>query len=188
MTNEVILLMGPPGAGKGTQAAKLAEERGLLKLSTGEMLRDQVRRGTDLGVRAKSVMEAGELVTDDIIVAMVRSTLAEQDEVRVLFDGFPRTPAQAQALDDLLEELSAPIGAVVVLEVDEAELIRRLAKRAGEENRVDDNEATIRKRMRVYHEQTRPLIDYYEAKGKLRRLNGSGPVDAVYARIEAVLP
>ncbi|MDQ3458248.1 MAG: adenylate kinase [Deinococcota bacterium] len=180
--------MGPPGAGKGTQAAHLAEERGLMKLATGDMLRDHVRRGSELGKRAKVIMDAGELVSDDIIVGMVRSTLAAENSVRVLFDGFPRTPAQARALDDLLEELAAPITAVILLEVDEDELVARLAGRARQEGRSDDNANTIRRRMRVFDEQTRPLIDYYESKGKLRRLSGEGRIEDVSARVEGALP
>lgn len=185
--HEVVLLMGPPGAGKGTQATRLAEERNLLKLSTGDMLREHVRSGTELGQRAKAIMDAGELVSDDIIVGMVRSAIAGENSVRVLFDGFPRTPAQARSLDDLLEELAAPITAVILLEVDEDELVGRLAGRAREEGRSDDNADTIRRRMRVYQEQTQPLVDYYEAKNKLRRLSGMGSVEAVYSRIAGVL-
>jgi adenylate kinase len=186
--SEVVLLMGPPGAGKGTQATRLSKEHGLLKLSTGDMLRDHVRRGTELGERARRIMEAGELVPDEIIVGMVRSAIADEDSVRVLFDGFPRTTAQAQALDDLLEELSAPITAVVLLSVSDEELVRRLQGRAQQEDRSDDSEDTIRRRMEVYRLQTKPLLDYYEAKGKLRRVDGAGSVDEVSARIAEVLP
>jgi adenylate kinase len=159
-----------------------------MKLATGDMLRDHVRRGSELGKRAKVIMDAGELVSDDIIVGMVRSTLAAENSVRVLFDGFPRTPAQARALDDLLEELAAPITAVILLEVDEDELVARLAGRARQEGRSDDNANTIRRRMRVFDEQTRPLIDYYESKGKLRRLSGEGRIEDVSARVEGALP
>lgn len=186
--SEVVLLMGPPGAGKGTQAEKIASERQLKKLSTGDMLRDHVKRGTELGQQAKSVMDAGELVSDDLIVSMVREELSAQDEARVLLDGFPRTPAQAEALDDLLGELSAPIDAAVLLEVPEEELVRRLLQRAEEEGRSDDNEETIRNRMQVYREQTAPLISYYEDKGKLSRVGGTGSTEEVFARITGVLP
>ena len=184
---EVLLLMGPPGAGKGTQSEKLARARALTKLSTGDMLRDHVRRGTPLGERAKRIMEAGELVPDELIVSMVRDALS-QDEVRVLLDGFPRTDVQAGALDALLSELDAAMTAAVLLEVDENELTGRLLRRAHKEGRVDDNETTIRKRMKVYQEQTQPLVDYYEARGKLRRVNGQGGVEEVFARISEALP
>src|SRR5690606_4190903 len=134
--------MGPPGAGKGTQASLLADTRGLTKLSTGDMLRDNVKRGTELGQRAKSLMDEGVLVPDDLIIAMVREELSAMDPVRVLLDGFPRTTGQAQALDALLKELGAPIDAVVVLSVDSEELVRRLMGRAAAEGRSDDNEDT----------------------------------------------
>ena len=179
--------MGPPGAGKGTQSEKLARARSLTKLSTGDMLRDHVRRGTPLGRSAQRIMEAGDLVPDDLIVAMVRNALNE-GEVRVLLDGFPRTDVQAGALDALLAELNAAMTAAVLLEVDENELAGRLLKRAQEEGRVDDNEMTIRKRMEVYQKQTQPLVDYYEARGKLRRVDGEGSVEEVFARISEVLP
>lgn len=185
---EALLLMGPPGAGKGTQATKLARARGVTKLSTGDMLRSNVQRGTELGARAQSIMEAGGLVPDDIIIAMVRSELDRQQPVRVLLDGFPRTEEQARALDEMLVTYDAPLTAAIVLEVSEDELVRRLVGRAAEEGRSDDSEATVRKRMDVYREQTRPLIAYYEERGKLRRVDGIGPVEDVFARISEVLP
>lgn len=188
MTSEVLLLVGPPGAGKGTQAEKLARARRLTKLSTGDMLRDHVKRGTDLGQAAKTVMDAGGLVSDALIIEMVRGELSAQPTVRVLLDGFPRTAVQAEALDALLGELGAAITAVVLLEVDTDELVSRLVKRAHEQGRTDDNEATIRTRMGVYHEQTAPLVDYYETRGKLRRVAGVGSVEEVFARISEVLP
>lgn len=184
---EVVLLMGPPGAGKGTQASLLAEDRNLLKLSTGDMLRSHVKQGTELGLRAKSLMEEGVLVPDELIIAMVRAELEKMTPVRVLLDGFPRTTGQAAALDALLEELGAPIDAVIELRVDSDELIRRLLGRAVAEGRSDDNEETIRTRMQVYMEQTRPLLDYYRAAGTLRRVDGVGSTDEVSERIGAVL-
>ena len=188
MTSEVLLLVGPPGAGKGTQAEKLARARRLTKLSTGDMLRDHVRRETDVGLTAKQVMATGQLVSDELIVAMVRSELEGSSSVRVLLDGFPRTVVQAEALDALLQELGAAITAAVLLEVDVDELVARLVKRAEEQGRTDDNEATIRTRMQVYAEQTAPLLDYYEARGKLRRVKGTGTVEEVFANISEVLP
>jgi len=184
---EVVLLMGPPGAGKGTQASRLAEERGLAKLSTGDMLRDHVRRGTELGQRAKAIMDAGDLVPDDVIVGMVRATMEAAPSVRFLLDGFPRTPAQAAALDALLFELGARIDAAIALEVDDDELVKRLVQRAEEEGRSDDNEATIRNRMEVYRRQTQPLLDYYDGHGALARIDGLGTVEDVTARIREVL-
>lgn len=188
VSSEVLLLVGPPGAGKGTQAEKLARARRLQKLSTGDMLRDHVRQETDLGLAAKASMDAGNLVSDALIIGMVRAELAAQPVVRVLLDGFPRTPVQAEALDALLHELGAAITAVVLLEVDTDELVARLFKRAQEQGRTDDNEETIRTRMQVYHDQTAPLIDYYGARGKLRRVEGVGTVEEVFARISEVLP
>jgi len=187
-TPEVLLLIGPPGAGKGTQAEKLARARNLKKLSTGDMLRDHVARGTELGQQAKAVMEAGALVSDEIIIEMVRGELEAQPTVRVLLDGFPRTAVQAEALDELLGVLKAPLTAAVLLEVDTDELVTRLLKRAQEQGRVDDNEATIRTRMKVYEAQTAPLVAYYGARGKLRRVDGMGSVEEVFARISEVLP
>lgn len=186
--SEVLLLMGPPGAGKGTQSEKLARARNLRKLSTGDMLRDHVKRGTDLGQRARSVMEAGGLVSDDLIIAIVRSELEAYDDVRVLLDGFPRTRVQAGALDRLLAELETSLTAAVLLEVPQEELVRRLVKRAEEENRTDDNEDTVRKRLEVYRQDTQPLADYYDTKGKLRHVDGIGAVEEVFARISEVLP
>ena len=186
--SEVLLLVGPPGAGKGTQAEKLARARNLRKLSTGDMLRDHVKRGTELGQQAESVMNNGGLVSDDLIVGMVRQEMADQDEVRVLLDGFPRTTGQAEALDSLLEEMSAPMTAVVLIEVPRDELASRLIKRAEEEGRVDDDEDTVKKRMDVYEEKTKPLVDYYDSRNKLRRVDGTGSVEEVFARISEVLP
>ena len=187
MPSEVLLLMGPPGAGKGTQAGRLAEARDLRKLSTGDMLRDHVKRGSDLGRRAESIMEAGDLVPDDLIVAMVRTELEEMDVVRVLFDGFPRTTGQAESLDELLADFGAGMDAVVVLEVPEDELVRRLLSRAQDEGRSDDTEATIRKRMEVYRDSTRPLLDFYDRRGVLARVDGVGDVAGVTERIRSVL-
>ena len=187
MASEVLLLMGPPGAGKGTQASALAEARDLRKLSTGDMLRAHVREGSELGRRAKSIMDAGDLVPDDLIVAMVRSELETMDHVRVLLDGFPRTTGQAEALDELLADFGAAMDAVIVLEVPQDELVRRLVSRAEEEGRSDDDETTVRKRMNVYAETTRPLLDFYAERGALTRVDGVGSVDDVTDRIRGTL-
>ncbi len=185
--SEVLLLMGPPGAGKGTQADRLAAARGLVKLSTGELLRDHVRRGTELGRDAKVLMDEGVLVSDEIIMGMVEVELNKQTPVRSLLDGFPRTTGQADSLQDLLAGYGAQVNLAVELTVDEDELVRRLVSRAEQEGRSDDNEDTIRTRMRVYREQTAPLLEYYGAKGVLRTVNGVGTLDEVTARISEVL-
>lgn len=187
MASEVVLLMGPPGAGKGTQAARLAASRNLKQLSTGDILRSNVAEGTELGVKAKGFMDAGELVPDDLIIDMVRSELNGLQDVRVLFDGYPRNPAQAGQLDRLLAELDAELTAAVALDVDFDEVVRRLLQRAEEQGRSDDNEETVRHRLKVFEEQTQPLLDYYANAGKLRRVDGLGSIDEVEARIVGAL-
>lgn len=187
-TCEVLLLMGPPGAGKGTQATMLAGERGLLKLSTGDMLRDHVERGTPLGSKAMAIMEAGDLVPDDLIVAMVRETLGELSPLRVLLDGFPRTTGQAEALDEILRDMGSTITAVVALDVAADELVRRLLQRSIELGRSDDDEKTARYRMGIYARETEPLFDYYRSRDKLCNVDGMDSVDVVFSRIQQVLP
>jgi adenylate kinase len=187
MSHEALLLMGPPGAGKGTQAARLAEAEGLRKVSTGDMLRAHVAEGSELGRRAEAIMKAGDLVPDELIVAMVRREVEAMDEVRILLDGFPRTPGQAEALDALLAEFGARMTAAVLLEVPEDELVRRLLSRAEQEGRADDNETTIRKRMEVYRASTRPLLDFYATRDLLLRIDGVGAVDEVTDRIQEAL-
>lgn len=191
--NKVVIFLGPPGAGKGTQAERLAQEEGLTKISTGDILRDHVARGTELGQRVRPILDAGALVPDDILMALIRDRLAGMDAVRVIFDGFPRTRAQAEALDQLLEELGAPVSAVPLLEVPDELLIERIVERGrqaalrGEPVRSDDTEEVARKRQQVYREQTQPLMDYYGARGCLRPVNGVGTMDEVYGRIMAAL-
>lgn len=187
--NELLIFLGPPGAGKGTQAKKLCVDRNLTQLSTGDMLRSHVKRGTELGTQAKLIMDRGELVSDDIIIGMVRDELQQvpKGQLRFLFDGFPRTSAQAEALDQLLASMNASLHAVLLLEADEEEVIQRLLKRAELEGRSDDNEATIRNRMDVYKKQTAPLIAYYQAKGNLQRVHGVGEIDEIYSRLQSAL-
>ncbi len=187
--HNVVIFLGPPGAGKGTQAERLAQDRGLTKISTGDTLRDHVARGTDLGQQVKPILDAGQLVPDDILIALIRDKLASMDAVRVIFDGFPRTGAQAKELDVLLEELGAPVSAVPLLEVPDQVLIDRIVDRGrqaaarGEAVRSDDTEEVARRRQEIYREQTQPLIDYYSARGQLTRVDGVGSMDEVYGRI-----
>ncbi|BBN95795.1 adenylate kinase, adk [Deinococcus grandis] len=187
--HNVVIFLGPPGAGKGTQAERLAQDRGLTKISTGDILRDHVARGTELGQQVKPILDAGQLVPDDILIALIRDKLASMDAVRVIFDGFPRTGAQARELDVLLEELGAPVSAVPLLEVPDQVLIDRIVDRGrqaaarGEAVRSDDTEEVARRRQEIYREQTQPLIDYYSARGQLTRVDGVGSMDEVYGRI-----
>ena len=181
-----LLIVGPPGAGKGTQAAMIARALGIPHISTGEMLRGQVARGTDLGKRAKVIMDAGELVPDEIVIAMVKERLAETDAAcGFLLDGFPLTAAQAEALDR--EVGDRPLEMVLSLEVGEDEVVRRLLRRARLEGRSDDTEETVRNRMAVYRAQTEPLIAYYRQKGVLRPVEGTGTIEEIFSRIAAAL-
>ncbi|MGY2894671.1 adenylate kinase [Deinococcus sp. UYEF24] len=183
-SHQVIIFLGPPGAGKGTQAERLAAEHSLLKISTGDILRDHVARKTELGLEAKPIMDAGKLVPDHLLIALIRDRLASMESVRVIFDGFPRTTAQAQGLDMLLEELGAPINAVPLLEVPDGVLIERIVERGKTSGRSDDTEALARERQQVYRDQTQPLIDYYSARGQVRHIDGVGSMDEVYSRIQ----
>jgi len=182
-----LLLLGPPGAGKGTQALMVCRAVGIPHVSTGAMLRDHVSRGTDLGKAAQAIMDAGDLVSDDIVIAMVDDRLAQDDAAcGFLLDGFPRTAGQAAALDELLGDDLA-LEAVVTLEVDEDEVVQRLLERAAKEARADDNEETIRNRMAVYRELTEPLIAHYEDAGVVRSVDGMGGIEEIFGRIAAVL-
>lgn len=176
------MFLGPPGAGKGTQAARVAERLGLVHLATGELLRREVAEGSALGRRAQAIMAAGELVPDELMIAMLKARLSKP-EVRMGFilDGFPRTLAQARALE---AELGAEgVEAAVLIEVPEEELVRRLLARG----RADDDEATVRRRLQVYREQTAPVVAFYRDQGRLRCVDGLGTIDAVEARLLEVL-
>lgn len=175
-----LVLMGAPGAGKGTQAKLLQERLGLPQVSTGDLFRYNLKNETELGKLARSYMDRGELVPDEVTISMVRERLAEPDAKKgAILDGFPRNPAQAAALDGLLAENGGRISVVPYIKVESEELIARLMKRAQIEGRSDDTEETVRKRMQVYHEQTTPLLDYYRQKGLLVEIDGQQSVEAV---------
>ena len=178
-----LLFVGPPGAGKGTQAARLCAAHDLRHLSTGDLLRAEVAAGSELGKEAEAVMNRGELVSDSLVLAIVQSQLSSLNGQGWLLDGFPRNVAQAEALEPLLLELNQSIESVVLLELDDAVLIERLLGRG----RADDNEAVIRNRLAVYQEQTAPLIDYYREKNLLVSVEAHGSVEAITERIEEVL-
>lgn len=212
----VLILLGPPGAGKGTQARKLEQKFGLVQLSTGDLLRAAVAAGTEAGKAAKAVMEAGDLVSDDIVIAILRDRIAEPDCTRgVILDGFPRTTFQAEALDKLLAENGQKVNAAISLEVEDAEMVTRIAGRytcamCGEgyhdqykqpkvdgvcdkcgstefSRRADDNAETVASRLEAYHEQTAPLIDYYMDRGVLRKLDAMGQIDQIARGLESIV-
>jgi adenylate kinase len=179
-----LIIMGPPGVGKGTQAKALAQEHGWVQLSTGEVFRDHIRRQTDLGRRVKGYLERGEYVPDDVTVRMVRAKLEDiPPSTRVLFDGFPRTVAQAEALDRLFTEMGRHLGGVLLLDAPRQDLVARLNGRATAEHRADDTPEIIANRLEVYQEQTRPVISYYEDRGLVKRVSGVGSVPEIAARL-----
>jgi adenylate kinase len=215
-TQANLVLLGPPGAGKGTQARMLEDSFGLAQLSTGDLLRAAVKAGTEAGLQAKAVMEAGDLVPDEIVIAILRDRLAEPDCANgVILDGFPRTTVQAEALDGLMEDMGADIRAAISLEVDDAAMVTRISGRftcagcgegyhdtfktpavdgtcdkcGGTEmtRRADDNAETVESRLRAYHAQTAPLIDYYDGKGVLARVDAMRDIDAVAQALTAVV-
>ncbi len=175
-----VILLGAPGAGKGTQAKLLQEALGLPQVSSGDLFRYNLKHETELGKLAKTYMDLGKLVPDEVTVAMVKDRLSMPDcAAGAILDGFPRTLAQAEALDKLLAELDGKINVVPSIEVPQDVLVERLLRRASLEGRADDNEETIRTRMRVYEDQTRPLLDYYGQKGLVISVNGQQPIEDV---------
>ncbi len=212
----VLILLGPPGAGKGTQARMLEEKFGLVQLSTGDLLRDAVAAGTEAGNAAKAVMEAGDLVSDGIVIAILRDRMAEPDCVKgVILDGFPRTTVQAEALDGLLASSDQKINAAISLEVEDAEMVTRISGRytcagCGEgyhdsykqpvedgkcdkcghtefKRRADDNAETVASRLAAYHAQTAPLIDYYQAQGVLKGIDAMGQIDDIAQDLQGIV-
>ncbi|WP_128254673.1 adenylate kinase [Falsirhodobacter deserti] len=213
MTN--VILLGPPGAGKGTQAKRLVQERGMTQLSTGDMLREARSSGSEMGLKVAAVMDAGGLVTDEIVIGLIREKLESGESAGYIFDGFPRTLAQADALGSLLAQMGQKLDAVIEMQVDDAVLVRRISGRytcgscgavyhdethptkvagtcdyCGSTNlvrRADDNEESLRYRLTEYYKKTSPLIGYYHATGDLRRVDALASVDAVAAAISAAL-
>jgi adenylate kinase len=185
-----IILLGPPGAGKGTQAERLIESQGMVQLSTGDMLRAAVKAGSEVGLKAKAIMEAGDLVSDEIVIGVVSERLDQPDVKNgVIFDGFPRTTAQAEALDKLLAEKGMTLDAVVEMQVPDELLIGRIEQRAKETGgtRADDTAETLKKRLVNYHNDTAPLVEYYKGTGKLKTVDGAQPMDDVTAAIAEAL-
>ena len=186
-----LILLGPPGAGKGTQAQRLIAKHGIVQLSTGDMLRAAVAAGTPIGLRAKSIMDRGELVPDDVVVAIVAERIDRPDAKRgFVLDGFPRTVLQAEALERLLAERGLKLDAVIELKVDEGILLRRIEKRVaemvarGEKVRADDNPEVLKGRLGAFRAQTAPLVGHYAAKGMLKSVDGMAPIDEVAAAID----
>ena len=185
-----IVIFGAPGSGKGTQSDKIIERYGLFHISTGDVLREHKKRGTELGKIAQSYMDQGQLVPDELVIGILAQTLDEnKDKVSegVIFDGFPRTIPQAEALEQMLADRDMKIDAVVGLEVPEEELIKRIVLRGQMSGRSDDNEETARKRIVTYHNQTSPLKAYYEQQGKYRSINGLGTIDGIFDLIKEAL-
>lgn len=185
-----IVIFGAPGSGKGTQSDKLIENYHLFHISTGEVLRDHIRRGTELGKTAQAYIDQGQLVPDELIIDILAQVLDEHREQAskgIILDGFPRTIPQAVALEQLLADRGTHVDAVVGLEVPEEELIRRILLRGKVSGRADDNEETARKRLDVYHNQTSPLKAYYEQQGKYLSINGMGDVDDIFESIRDTL-
>ena len=180
-----LVVFGAPGSGKGTQSARLIDEYGLYHISTGDLLRDHIARGTELGKLADSYISQGHLIPDELMISILDHTLESNVETArgVIFDGFPRTIAQAEALKKMLAERGQEVSVMLDLDVPEEELMKRLIKRGQESGRADDNEETIKKRLVVYHSQTAPLIDWYKQDGKYQHIQGFGVLEEIFADV-----
>ena len=179
-----IVLLGPPGSGKGTQAERLVED-GWATLSTGDLLRAARSQGTQLGEQASEYMDRGDLVPDDLIVALIGDVLEGRGDESIALDGFPRTVAQAEALDGILDGSGRDLSGVVLIDVPDDEVVERISHRG--EGREDDDPETVKERLRVYHGETEPLVDFYESRGQLRRVDGAHAPDAVEARVREAI-
>jgi adenylate kinase len=186
-----LILLGPPGAGKGTQAQRLVERHEIVQLSTGDMLRAAVAAGTEIGLKAKAIMDRGDLVPDEVVVGIIKDRIEKTDARNgFILDGFPRTVGQAEALDKMLKEKGLKLDAVVEIKVDEDILLSRIEKRAGETPggpRADDNAEALKKRLAVYREQTAPLVDHFRSKGLLKTVDGMQGIEEVARAIDAAL-
>lgn len=189
-----LILLGPPGAGKGTQATRLVEKHGIVQLSTGDMLRAAVANATPIGLKAKAVMESGGLVSDDIVIGIIKDRIAEPDAAKgFILDGFPRTVAQAEALEKLLADQNLRLDAVIELEVDQNALVGRIVKRAeeakaaGQPVRKDDDPEVFKTRLAAYNRDTAAVTPFYEARGQLSRIDGMKPIGEVAGAIDKVL-
>jgi adenylate kinase len=185
-----VLLLGPQGSGKGTQAQRISAAHEIPHIATGDMLRAAIAAGTELGLRVKPIYDAGELVTDDLMIALIRERLSQDDaQAGFILDGFPRTMAQAEALDSMLAEIGKDLDIVLELQVgDESTLIDRMLKRAVEENRSDDTPESMRRRLDLYYRETQPLVEYYRSnRNNVVGIHASGTVDEVFAEIENAL-
>lgn len=183
-----IVLFGPPGSGKGTQAENIIGNYSLKHLSTGDLLRAEIAGQTELGLKAKKIMDKGELVPDEVVVGMIEKRItAEKDPKGFIFDGFPRTVAQAKALDEMLASKNTGISMMISLDVGRQELINRLLKRGTEQGRSDDNLETIENRIKVYEDQTTPVMEYYDRQRKARKIDGMGSIEEIFTRIVKVI-
>lgn len=179
-----IIIFGPPGSGKGTQSIKLAEKYGLTHISTGDIFRAEIKAKSELGLKVQGVIERGELVSDDLLVDLLRSAMLKHPNTEgFLFDGFPRTIRQAHDLEELLKEMNGAVNVVLALDVHDDELMGRLLKRAQIEGRKDDTEEVISNRLNVYHSQTKPLMDHYDTQGKMASVHGVGSIDEIFDRL-----
>lgn len=183
-----LILFGPPGAGKGTQAIKIAKKFGWKHVSTGDILRYEVTQGTTLGLKVKTVMEAGHLVSDELLIEIMESVFRKNNTIKgFVLDGFPRTLNQARELDKMLEKLGQKVTLVLALEVNEDELAKRLLKRAGDQGRQDDTEEVIKNRLVQYHKHTKPLIDYYRGQNLFKEVFGEGTIEEIFEKLCSVI-